>query len=169
MTSARYLHVVFLRHINTLFHRKDSPERRASIASDFSRGRRSSIVLPLVSKKTDWGIWIFSVSLFWIVVWILANAIPVFNSLLNISSSLLLSWFTWGVTVLFWFHLNWHGKWRSSGKKLAVAGLNVFILLLVFFLMIPGMYASIETLLGIFADPDQQVNGAFTCADNSAL
>jgi hypothetical protein len=31
------------------------------------------------------------------------------------------------------------------------------------------MYASIETLLGIFADPDQQVNGAFTCADNSAL
>jgi amino acid permease len=157
MTSARYLHVVFLRHINSLLHRKDSPKRRSSTS------------VPPVSKKLDWSIWLFSVSLFWIVVWILANAIPVFNSLLNISSSLLLSWFTWGITVLFWFHLNWDGKWRSSGKKLAVAGLNVLIMVLVFFLMIPGMYASIKTLLGIFADPNQTVNGPFTCADNSIV
>ena len=169
MTSARYLHVVFLRHVNSLLHRKDSPKRRPSIASDPTRGRRSSISVSPVSKGIDWGIWLFSVSLFWIVVWILANAIPVFNSLLNISSSLLLSWFTWGVTVLFWFHLNWNSKWRSSGKKLAVAGLNIFILILVFFLMIPGMYASIETLLAIFADPNQTVNGPFTCADNSII
>ena len=84
MTSARYLHVVFLRHVNTLLHRKDSPERRASIASDPGRGRRSSIALPPVSKKIYWGIWIFSFSLFWIVVLIIAKAITVFNSLLNI-------------------------------------------------------------------------------------
>jgi amino acid permease len=168
MTSARYLHVVITRHVDTLLHRKDSLKRSPSIASDPSRARRSSVSLPPVSKKVDWGIWIFSVTLFWVVVWILANAIPVFNSLLNISSSLLLSWFTWGVTVLFWFHLNWNGKWRSSGKKLAVAALNVFILVIVFFLMIPGMYASIITLLDIFADPNQSVNGAFTCADNSS-
>ncbi|UPX20249.1 uncharacterized protein EKO05_0010489 [Ascochyta rabiei] len=169
MTSARYLHVVFLRHTSKLLRRKDSSVRRPSVASDPSRGRRSSMSIPPVSQKLDWGIWLFSVTLFWVVVWILANAIPVFNSLLNISSSLLLSWFTWGVTVLFWFHLNWHGKWRSSGRKLAVAALNVFILLLVFFLTIPGMYASIKTLLGVFADPNQTVNGPFTCADNSII
>jgi hypothetical protein len=122
-----------------------------------------------VSKKTDWAVWIFSVTLFWVVVWILSNAIPVFNSLLNISSSLLLSWFTWGVTVLFWFHLNWNGKWRSSWKKLSVAIFNIFIMILVFFMMIPGMYASIAALLATFADPNQSVNGAFTCADNSAV
>lgn len=169
MTSARYLHVVLLRHANSLLQRSEPSEGRASVASHPSQGRRNSISVPPVSRQLDWGVWIFSVSLFWIVVWILANAIPVFNSLLNISSSLLLSWFTWGVTVLFWFHLNWNGKWKSSGKKLAVAGLNVFILVLVFFLMIPGMYASIETLLGIFADPNQTVNGPFTCADNSII
>lgn len=169
MTSARYLHVVFLRHIDTLLHRKPDPtKRRGSVASDPSRGRRSSMTVPTVSKGLDWGIWIFSVSLFWIVVWILANAIPVFNSLLNISSSLLLSWFTWGVTVLFWFHLNWNGKWRSSGKKIAVAVLNIFIMVLVWFLVVPGMYASIVTLLNIFADPNETVNGPFTCADNSS-
>jgi hypothetical protein len=103
MTSARYLHVFFLRHIHLLQRTKNtSTGRRASIASDPSRGRRSSIAVPETSKRTDWAVWIFSVTLFWVVVWILANAIPVFNSLLNISSSLLLSWFTWGVTVLFW-------------------------------------------------------------------
>lgn len=164
MTSARYLHVFFMRHINLI--KRNKSERRASIASDPTRGRRSSLAIPETSKKTEWAVWLFAVTLFWVVVWILANAIPVFNSLLNISSSLLLSWFTWGVTVLFWFHLNWHGKWRSSGKKLATAAFNVFIMILVFFMMIPGMYASIVSLMDVFADPDQTVNGAFTCADN---
>jgi amino acid permease len=126
MTSARYLHVWFMRHLNLITRNKS--ERRASVASDPSRGRRSSVAMPETSKTTDWAVWIFSVTLFWVVVWVLANAIPVFNSLLNISSSLLLSWFTWGVTVLFWFHLNWNGRWRSSGKKLATAALNVFIM-----------------------------------------
>ena len=168
MTSARYLHIVFLRQINTLLHRNAAPSGRpASATSESSRGRPSSMTVPTVSKKLDWAVWIFSVSIFWLVVWILANAIPVFNSLLNISASLLLSWFTWGVTVLFWFHLNWNGKWRSSGKKIAVACLNIVIMALVWFLMIPGMYASIKTLLGIFADPNETVNGPFTCADNS--
>jgi amino acid permease len=167
MTSARYLHTWFMRHIDLITRNKT--ERRASIASDPSRGHQSTHVMPETSKKTEWAVWIFSVTLFWVVVWILANAIPVFNSLLNISSSLLLSWFTWGVTVLFWFHLNWNGRWRSSSKKLATAAFNVSIMILVFFMMIPGMYASIDSLMKVFADPNQQVNGAFTCADNSIV
>jgi amino acid permease len=167
MTSARYLHVFFMRQISLMKHRKT--QSTPSITSDTSRGGRPSIAMSEHSKKTDWAVWIFAVTLFWVVVWILANAIPVFNSLLNISSSLLLSWFTWGVTVLFWFHLNWNGKWRSSGLKLATAAFNVFIMILVFFMMIPGMYASIDALLTVFADPNQQVNGAFTCADNSIV
>jgi amino acid transporter len=167
MTSARFLHTFFMRHVGLVTRQKI--ERRASVASDPSSGRRPSMVATEPSKRTEWAVWIFAVTLFWVIVWILANAIPVFNSLLNISSSLLLSWFTWGVTVLFWFHLNWNGKWRSSKRKLVTAAFNVFIMILVFFMMIPGMYASIDSLLKVFADPNQQVNGAFTCADNSAV
>jgi amino acid transporter len=169
MTSARYLHVFFMRQISLMKHRKANDNTSNASDSNTSRGRRPSMASSEHSKKTDWAVWIFAVTLFWVVVWILANAIPVFNSLLNISSSLLLSWFTWGVTVLFWFHLNWNGKWRSSGLKLATAAFNVFIMILVFFMMIPGMYASIDALLTVFADPNQQVNGAFTCADNSIV
>ncbi|KAF2846242.1 hypothetical protein T440DRAFT_247265 [Plenodomus tracheiphilus IPT5] len=188
MTSARYLHVFFMRHLHILQFRRSSKaanttaitptttdpekpqhERRNSIPSDPSRGRRSSSTIPQTSKKAETLVWLFAVTLFWLVVWILANAIPVFNSLLNISSSLLLSWFTWGVTVLFWFHLNWHGRWRSSKKKLATAAFNVFIMVLVLFMMVPGMYASVESLLAVFADEASTVNGSFTCADNSIV
>ncbi|KAI8931069.1 hypothetical protein NX059_012080 [Plenodomus lindquistii] len=182
MTSARYLHVFFLRHIHILqFRRSPTPTPNASSDTEKphpaspspspcpSRGRRASNTLPPASKQTDTLVWLFSVTIFWLIVWILANAIPVFNSLLNISSSLLLSWFTWGVTVLFWFHLNWNGRWRSTKKKLATAAFNVFIMVLVLFMMVPGMYASIVSLLDVFADEASTVNGSFTCADNSIV
>jgi amino acid permease len=169
MTAARYLHVFFLRQISLVKAVKstDGPEDFPVKTNGSSRGRRVSINMSESSKKLEWATWIGSVTLFWVVVWILANAIPVFNSLLNISAALLLSWFTWGVTVLFWFHLNWHGKWRSSAKKMATAALNVFIMVVVLFMVVPGMYASIDALLITFATT--RVNGAFTCADNSIL
>jgi uncharacterized membrane protein len=167
MTSARYLHVFFLRNVHLVTGSETG--RSASVVSSHFRSRRSSASIPDVSKKIGWAVWILAVTLFWIVVWILANAILVFNSLLNISSSLLLSWFTWGVTVLFWFHLNWNGRWRSTKMKLATAVFNVFIMVLVFVMMIPGMFASIVALLAVFADPNQNVNGAFTCAYNSVV
>lgn len=168
MTAGRYLHVYFLRVIGTHQAKKNgSFNEEVSSSSGSSRGRRASIAMSHMGQKTEWAVWIFSVTLFWVVVWILANAIPVFSSLLNISAALLLSWFTWGVTVLFWFHLNWNGKWRSSKKKITMAAFNVFIMCVTLFMVVPGMYASIDALLNVFATTD--VNGAFTCADNSIL
>jgi len=169
MTAGRYLHIFFLRVISERKAKKNNIGTADVSASTLksSRGRRASVTISDIGKKTEWAVWLFSVSLFWFVVWILANAIPVFNSLLNISAALLLSWFTWGVTVLFWFHLNWHGKWRSSWKKLAIAGFNVFIMAVTLFMVVPGMYASIDALMNTFATT--KVNGVFTCADNSII
>ncbi|KNG50878.1 amino acid transporter [Stemphylium lycopersici] len=167
MTAARYLHVYFLRQVSVHQAKKNPATVNMSSEETSSRGRRTSVAMADIGKKTEWVIWIFSVSLFWVVVWILANAIPVFSSLLNISAALLLSWFTWGVTVLFWFHLNWNGKWRSTPKKMATAAFNIFIMCVTLFMVVPGMYASIDALLNVFNTTD--VNGAFTCADNSIL
>jgi hypothetical protein len=97
---------------------------------------------------------------------IIANSIPVFNSLLNISSSLLLAWMTWGLPVIFWIHLNW-GQLFSTWRKSALMILNVFVLGIVLFMNTAGMYASVVTMLDVFSDPEEQVNGPFTCADNS--
>ncbi|EOA87566.1 hypothetical protein ACJQWK_08647 [Exserohilum turcicum] len=168
MTAARYLHVYFLRKVSERQAKKNSGTTvNMSSSEKTSAGRRLSVSTPDVGKKTEWFSWIFSVSLFWVVVWILANAIPVFSSLLNISAALLLSWFTWGITVLFWFDLNKNGRWRSTWKKSLTAAFNVLIMCVTLFMVGPGMYASIDALLHTFATT--KVNGAFTCADNSIL
>lgn len=170
MTAARYIHIYFVRQLSAFQSKKNKAGTIVDISPSEtapSNNRRNSMAVPEIGKKTDWIIWTLSVSLFWIVVWILANAIPVFSSLLNISAALLLSWFTWGVTVLFWFDLNKNGKWRSSSKKIATAVFNVFIMCVTLFMVGPGMYASIDALMNTFATT--KVNGAFTCADNSIL
>lgn len=67
---------------------------------------------------------------------------------------------------VFWFHLNWNQMF-SNWKKISLVMLNILILCITLFMNTAGMYASIDSLLKIFADPDNEVNGPFTCADNS--
>ncbi|ETN44094.1 uncharacterized protein HMPREF1541_10644 [Cyphellophora europaea CBS 101466] len=173
-TSIKYLFVVVMRHLS-FFERRSSPlrkrsrgvrggNRKPSVEADMMRRRQSQ---PHDSRSVvSWIAWIAIATAFWILVFVIANAIPVFNSLLNISSSILLAWFTWGFPVVFWFHLNWK-KMFSTWKKTVLVVLNVFILAIVVFMNTAGMYASVDGLLTIFADPDGEVNGPFTCADNS--
>ena len=65
-----------------------------------------------------------------------------------------------------WFYLNWHKK-TSPWRKIALITLHVFILVVVLFMNTAGMYASVKNLLAVLADPLHEVNGPFTCADNS--
>ncbi|PSN63200.1 hypothetical protein BS50DRAFT_602910 [Corynespora cassiicola Philippines] len=113
-----------------------------------------------------WTIWISIGSLFWIVTFVVSNAIPIFSSILNISAAIFISWFTFGLTSLFWFHLNWKVQF-SSPKKICLAVVNYGIVGLTLFLNAGGLYTSLKALLDIFNDPNSELNGPFTCADNS--
>lgn len=96
MTSARYLHVFFMRYVYLLkFNCKSGIDVKGLEKESSYESATPPFVTTLQhSKKTETAVWLFAVSLFWLVVWILANAILVFNSILNISSSLLLLSFT---------------------------------------------------------------------------
>ena len=74
----------------------------------------------------------------WVISWIIAEAIPVFSSLLTLivcysqrssnnvrQTALFGSWFTFGFTGMFWLHIN-KGLWFSSPKKIALTFLNTF-------------------------------------------
>ncbi|KAF2133458.1 hypothetical protein P153DRAFT_281723 [Dothidotthia symphoricarpi CBS 119687] len=119
-----------------------------------------------VHNAATWSLWIGIGTLFWIVTFVVSNAIPIFSSILNISAAIFISWFTFGLTSVFWLHLNWKVQ-GSSPRKKALAGLNYAILLMTLFLMVGGLYTSLKALLDIFNDPDTQLNGPFTCGDNS--
>lgn len=83
-------------------------------------------------SKKSWGSflrWAMIVVLLWTVAWMIAEAIPVFKDLLGLCSALFASWFTYGLSGVFWLYLN-YGRYRESRTKMALTGLNVGIFFL---------------------------------------
>lgn len=79
-----------------------------------------------MSKKSwsSFGIWAIIVLILWVLAWIIAEAIPLFNDLLSLISALFASWFTYGLSGVFWLYLN-RGQYRSSKRKMFLTGVNV--------------------------------------------
>jgi uncharacterized membrane protein len=112
-----------------------------------------------------WGVWLGLGTAFWLVAFVLANAIPAFGSILAISSALFVTWFTFGMANAQWIFLNW-GCQFSSWKKTLLALFNWFMILASAFLTVFGLYTSISDLHGRVVDPDDTLN-VFTCANNA--
>lgn len=78
--------------------------------------------------KKSWssfGAWALIVTGLWTAAWIVAEAVPVFNDLLGLISALFASWFTFGLSGVFWLFIN-RGKYFSSRRKMALTVLNCF-------------------------------------------
>ena len=76
--------------------------------------------------KRSWssfGIWVAIVSVLWVIAWIIAEAIPVFNDLLGLISALFASWFTYGLSGVFWLFMN-KGRYRESPRKMFLTVVN---------------------------------------------
>jgi hypothetical protein len=118
------------------------------------------------NTKRTWILWLGIGTTFWILAFILANAIPLFHSILSVSAALFVSWFTFGISGVMWLFLNWdvqfHG-WRKTSLSL----LNWTIIALTLFANGVGLWASIQQLIAAYNNPLVPVNGSFTCADNS--
>ena len=117
-------------------------------------------------NRWTWTVWVAIGTIFWIVTFVVSNAIPIFSSILSISAAIFVSWFTFGLTSIFWIHLNW-GRQFSTPRKTALAILNWSIMGFTIFLNVGGLYSSLKVLIDIFNDPNSGLNGPFTCGDNS--
>ncbi|KAL8687922.1 MAG: hypothetical protein Q9218_006039 [Villophora microphyllina] len=117
-----------------------------------------------MSQRTwgSYGRWGIIVLLLWTAAWVIAEAIPVFNDLLGLISALFASWFTYGLSGVFWLFMN-YGRYRESGKKMALTALNVAIFFLGLIICVLGLYASGTSI----AADAKSSNGSFSCADNS--
>ncbi|CAM1509414.1 Fc.00g031530.m01.CDS01 [Cosmosporella sp. VM-42] len=114
----------------------------------------------------SWSIWMICVTAFWVLCFIISNAIPVFDSILSIASATTIAWFTFGLSGIYWFHLNWDCKFNGP-KKIALTCVNVFLIVISLFMNGGGLWSSITELMDIFADKDSNVQGCFDCGDNS--
>lgn len=62
----------------------------------------------------------------WVIAWIIAEGIPSFSNIVSLISSLFASWFTYGLSGVYWLHMNW-GQWWSSPRKIALTIINMLI------------------------------------------
>ncbi|KAJ6095038.1 hypothetical protein N7467_002551 [Penicillium canescens] len=63
----------------------------------------------------------------WVISWVVAESIPVFNDLLSLISALFGSWFSFGLPAIFWLHMN-QGQYFKNWKKICLTIINVGIL-----------------------------------------
>ncbi|KAF5636731.1 neutral amino acid permease [Fusarium tjaetaba] len=114
----------------------------------------------------SWGIWVACVTLYWIIVFVISNAIPIFDSILSISSATTIAWFTFGLSAIFWFHIN-KGQYTKNWKKIALCIINGMLIVQSLFMNGGGLWSSITELLNIFENDKSSIRGVFSCGDNS--
>jgi amino acid permease len=117
--------------------------------------------LRLVSSPKGWAVWFALITTVTIIGWIIAEAIPFFNALLGLISSLFISGFTFYFPALFWFKLVKVGKWNANAKNITLSILNAVIFLIGIIVLGAGTYASVEDIITQYTSGS--VRGAFTC------
>lgn len=115
-----------------------------------------------------WGSWAAILAALWLLAFIIAEVIPFFSELLSLMSSLFDSffgWIFWGVAYLRMRRVD-HGKnyYAVRGIRGWIGFLtNVFIVLVGFFFLTAGTYASVQSIIDDFQGG---IKGVFTCENN---
>ncbi|KAJ5871725.1 uncharacterized protein N7529_004078 [Penicillium soppii] len=112
-------------------------------------------------NKRSIGLWIALGVSCWIVAWIISEAIPVFSDLNSLISALFASWFSYGLSGIYWLHLN-YGQWFAGPRKICLTILNIAIALFGLILCVLGLYAS-----GTAIHNDTS-SSSFTCANTDS-
>ncbi|KAI9044788.1 neutral amino acid permease [Aspergillus affinis] len=113
--------------------------------------------------KRDWlaiSSWVAIALVLWILAWIIAEAIPVFSNLLSLITALFASWFTFGLSGIFWLYMN-KGVWFSSPRKILLTVVNIGNIAVGACLCGLGLYVSGKAI------HDNPSSASFSCADNS--
>ncbi|KAH8429636.1 uncharacterized protein LDX57_007308 [Aspergillus melleus] len=106
------------------------------------------------------GTWVLIGLVLWTVAWIIAEAIPVFNNLLSLITALFASWFTYGMSGIFWLFMNW-GRYTSSKRKIFLTIINAIVVGIGGCLCGLGLYVSGKAL------HDNPSSASFSCANNA--
>ncbi|KAJ5081075.1 hypothetical protein N7456_013313 [Penicillium angulare] len=127
------------------------------------------------------GSWVGITFALWVIAWVIAEAIPVFNDLLSLITALFASWFTYGLSGVFWLFLNW-GKYSANWKKMSLTVLNVIVVIIGGCLVkepVEWVFGCPAKRKQILIEPqlvlhltlhrihDDASNASFSCADNS--
>lgn len=103
-------------------------------------------VVRYVNTKKGWITWILIVTVLTFVSWVVAQAIPVFSTILSISAALFVSGLCFYVPSVMWFVLVKEGNWFSR-SNIQRAFYNGIVFLFGIGVLVCGMYANIVILV----------------------
>lgn len=137
-----------------------------TVAGRYIMGRafKNSEIQYIHSKKA-WMIWLALIAVITLIGWIIAEAVPFFNALLGLISSLFISGFTFYWPALFWFQLVKKGKWYRGWKNITLSIVNAIVFVIGIMVLVCGTYASVEDILHQYSSG--KVRGSFTCDSSS--
>lgn len=115
-----------------------------------------------VNTKKGWVIWLGLIAGLMLIAWVIAEAIPFFNSLLGIISSLFSAAFTFTFPALFWFSIIKEGKWNANPRNIAFSVINALVFAIGICVLVCGTYASVNDILESYKAGS--VAGSFTCS-----
>jgi amino acid permease len=115
-----------------------------------------------MSQKTllSVGSWLAITLTLWVIAWIIAESIPDFNDLLALISSLFASWFTYGISGIFWLFLN-KGQYTRNWRKIALTMVNLGLFAMGLGICGMGLYASGKAI------HDESGGSSWTCKSNA--
>ena len=91
-----------------------------------------------VHTKKGWMIWLVLIAGLTLIAWVIAEAIPFFNALLGLISSLFISGFSFYFPALFWFTIIKEGKWNATRKNIGLSIVNSLVFLIGMIILVCG-------------------------------
>ena len=116
-----------------------------------------------------WLGWAAILACTWVFAFIIAGVIPFFSDLLSLMSSLFDSffgWIFWGVAYIRMRRADYGPRWYKVRGIRGIVGaiVNIFIIIVGFFFLSVGTYASVESIIQGYETTG--FGGAFSCASN---
>ncbi|KAM0716181.1 hypothetical protein Q7P37_008695 [Cladosporium fusiforme] len=118
------------------------------------------------NSKTHWFTWLGCTFGTTLIAYIVASAIPVFDSLVSLIGALLVTLLAVPTTGCMWFYDHWvEGKKSPTSKWYMLVAWNGFVVVIGVYLVISGTYGSIENIIASYSESGG--SAAWSCADNS--
>jgi hypothetical protein len=120
-----------------------------TVALRYVHGRMfKNSIIRYINTPMGWASWIGIVSVFTIIAWIIAEAIPIFSDLLSLASALFVSGFSFYIPGLMWFRLLCKGKWYSRKNILISIG-SIISFIIGIIVLGAGTYSTIKDIVSI--------------------
>jgi hypothetical protein len=119
----------------------------STVALRYLHGRMfKDSILRYVNTPMGWVSWITLVTIFTIVAWVIAEAIPIFSDLLSLASALFVSGFSFWIPGVMWFALLCEGKWFSKKNMFMSCG-SILAFIIGIVTLGAGTYATIKDIV----------------------